>query len=62
PEGQKLKTLPRQMPESYEQWLDAQIYSRQALSTYANDKDLVFSLEKIKNRLILENMWKFVNL
>ncbi|KAH7924249.1 hypothetical protein BV22DRAFT_1035310 [Leucogyrophana mollusca] len=61
-EGQKLKALPRQMPEQYELWLDAQIYSRQASNSYANYKDLVFPLEKTKNRTILENMWKFINL
>lgn len=62
PEGEKLRTLPRQMPEQYEKWLDAQIYSKQASESYANFKDLIHPLERIKDPSVLDNMWKSINL
>ncbi|KAF9227359.1 hypothetical protein BS17DRAFT_775364 [Gyrodon lividus] len=62
PQGKKLNALPRQMPEQYEMWLDAQIYSKQALELYANFKDLISPLEKTKDGAVLDNMWRFINL
>ncbi|KAH0827858.1 hypothetical protein J3R83DRAFT_3485 [Lanmaoa asiatica] len=62
PQGEKLRTLPRQMPEQYERWLDAQIYSKQASESYANFKDLVNPLERTKDSPVFDNMWKFINL
>ncbi|KAG8213928.1 hypothetical protein J3R82DRAFT_10674 [Butyriboletus roseoflavus] len=62
PQGEKLKTLPRQMPEQYERWLDAQIYSKQASESYANFEDLITPLERTKDPSVLDNMWKFINL
>lgn len=62
PQGEKLRTLPRQMPEQYERWLDAQIYSKQASESYANFKDLINPLERTKDPSVLDNMWKFINL
>ena len=62
PQGEKLRTLPRQMPEQYERWLDAQIYSNQASESYANFKDLINPLERTKDPTVLDNMWKFINL
>lgn len=62
PQGEKLRTLPRQMPEQYETWLDAQICSNQASELYASFKDLINPLERTKDPSVLDNMWKFINL
>lgn len=62
PQGEKLKSLPRQMPEQYDRWLDAQIYSNKASESYANLKDLVNPLERTKDASVLDNMWKSINL
>lgn len=42
--------------------MDAQIDSEEAAGKYANFKDIIFPLEKTKNKVVLENMWKYVNL
>ncbi|KAN0091136.1 hypothetical protein V8E55_004702 [Tylopilus felleus] len=62
PQGEKLRTLPRQMPEQYDKWLDAQIYSNRASELYANFKDLINPLERTKDLSVLNDMWKFINL
>ncbi|KIK92133.1 hypothetical protein PAXRUDRAFT_830231 [Paxillus rubicundulus Ve08.2h10] len=62
PQGEKLKALPRPMPEQYEMWLDAQIYSKRASESYVSFKDLISPLEKTKDRTVLDNMWRFINL
>lgn len=59
--GNKMKQTPRKMPEQYEQWLDAQLYSQQASNTYANFKDLIFPLSRTEDKTVLEDMWKLVN-
>jgi hypothetical protein len=50
------------MPEDYEIWIDAQTDSEEAAGKYANFKDMVFPLEKTKEKVVLENLWKYVNL
>jgi hypothetical protein len=63
PEGDAWKKSTRtHIPEAYETWMDAQIDSEEAAGTYANFKDIIFPLEKTKNKVVLENMWKYVNL
>lgn len=59
--GEKMKQTARKMPEQYEKWLDAQIYSQQASNTYANFKDLVSPLHRTADKAVLEDMWKLVN-
>jgi len=61
-QGETMKQTPRKMPEQYEQWLDAQIYSQQASNYYANFKDIVFPLHRTDDRTVLENMWKHVDI
>ncbi|KAG2342475.1 hypothetical protein BDR05DRAFT_990338 [Suillus weaverae] len=61
PQGEKMKQTPRKMPEQYEQWLDAQIFSQQASNNYANFKDLVFPLNRTEDRTVLKDMWKYVD-
>ncbi|KAG1878280.1 hypothetical protein F4604DRAFT_1923849 [Suillus subluteus] len=61
PQGEKMKQTPRKMPEQYEQWLDAQIFSQQASNNYASFKDLVFPLSRTEDRTVLKDMWKHVD-
>lgn len=49
------------MPEEYESWIDAQIYSQRASSNIAF-KDLIFPLEKTRHESVLDSMWKNINL
>ena len=49
------------MPEEYESWIDAQIYSQRA-SNIITFKDLIFPLEKTRHKAVLESMWKNINL
>ena len=62
PEGDAWKQAPRQMPESFEAWVDAQIHSQEASNKFANYKDIVHPLEMSKKKHVLDNMWKYVNL
>lgn len=50
------------MPEEYEKWVDAQIISEEASKHTLNYKSIIFPLEKTKQKIVLENMWKCVNL
>jgi hypothetical protein len=49
------------MPEEYENWVDAQIYSQRA-SNNITFKDLIFPLEKTRHKVVLDSMWKNINL
>ncbi|KAG5647031.1 hypothetical protein DXG03_001401 [Asterophora parasitica] len=62
PDGEVWKSEPRQMPEEYEAWIDAQLYSERASGDCANFKDIIFPLEKTRTKGVLDNMWKYVNL
>jgi hypothetical protein len=61
PQGEKMRQTSRRMPEQYEQWLDAQIFSQQASNNYASFKDLVFPLSRTEDRSVLKDMWKHVD-
>ncbi len=50
------------MPEEYEDWFDAQIYSGKASEMFANFKDVIFPLEKTRKQAVLDTMWKNINL
>ena len=54
--------MSRQMPEEFERWVDASIYSQKASEIIGNFKDVIFPLEKTKNKTTLENMWKYINM
>lgn len=49
------------MPEDYEAWVDAQIFSAKASEEIANFKDLLYPLDKTRKKGILDNMWKFID-
>jgi hypothetical protein len=56
------KDQPREMPEEYEKWVDAQIISEEASKHIANYKDTISPLTKTRAKNVLETMWKCVNL
>ncbi|KAM6502070.1 hypothetical protein JOM56_002047 [Amanita muscaria] len=56
------KNTARAMPEKYEQWVDAQIYSAEASSKYANFTNLVNPLDKTKNPSVLKELWSKIEL
>ncbi|KAG6831829.1 hypothetical protein H0H87_003748 [Tephrocybe sp. NHM501043] len=62
PEGAEWKKESRQGSAEYEDWVDADIYSRKASTKFANYKDLISPLERTKSKVTLDNMWKYVNL
>lgn len=62
PEGEALKRLPRGMPDEYETWVDAQLFSAKASQQHANYKDVVFPLDRTKTKQTLDTMWRYVNL
>ncbi|GBE81159.1 hypothetical protein SCP_0308850 [Sparassis crispa] len=61
PEGETWKKETRKMPEEFEDWADAQIFSARASEKYANYADMIFPLEKTKSRHVLDNMWRQVD-
>ncbi|KIO10195.1 hypothetical protein M404DRAFT_21860 [Pisolithus tinctorius Marx 270] len=61
PEREKLKALPRKMPERYELWLDAQFYSKQASECYDNFKDIISPLEATRDQAVLDQLWGVVD-
>ncbi|KAF8904426.1 hypothetical protein CPB84DRAFT_1727744 [Gymnopilus junonius] len=61
PEGEEWKKQSRQMPEDYEKWVDAQLYSEKASSLFASFKDIIFPLEKTRRQNVLDDMWKQIN-
>lgn len=61
-EGEALKRLPHAMPDEYETWVDAQLFSAKASQQYANYKDIIFPLERTQTKQTLDTMWRYVNL
>ncbi|KIM69786.1 hypothetical protein SCLCIDRAFT_1208320 [Scleroderma citrinum Foug A] len=62
PEGAKLKASPRKMPERYELWLDAQIYSKKASESYEKFQDIINPLESTRSQAVLDRMWKAIDM
>ena len=61
-EGETLKRLPHSMPDEYETWIDAQLFSANASQQCADYKDVIFPLERTKTKQTLDTMWRYVNL
>jgi hypothetical protein len=61
PGGEQWKQSPREMPEQYEKWVDAQLFSERAANEFPNSKNVLWPLEETKKAPVLENMWKHVN-
>jgi hypothetical protein len=60
-EEEPWKSQPRQMPEEYESWVDAQIFSLQASNMFTNFKDMIDPLYKTKRKSNLDNLWKQID-
>ncbi|EPQ57181.1 hypothetical protein GLOTRDRAFT_39174 [Gloeophyllum trabeum ATCC 11539] len=56
----QLKNTPRNMPEEYENWVDAQLFSDKAAKDLSI-KSYVFPLERTKTKQGLEMLWKTIN-
>jgi hypothetical protein len=51
------------MPEEYEKWVDAQLFSERASREYANFQNLLVPIDvELKKPHVIETIWKFVNL
>ncbi|KAG6885905.1 hypothetical protein C0993_007923 [Termitomyces sp. T159_Od127] len=62
PDGDVWKAEPRELPADYKRWTIAQFRSREASDKYVNFEKLIFPLEKTKTKVVLDNMWKYVNI
>lgn len=61
PDGEKWKKEARKMPEPYESWVDAQIYSKEASELWNNYIDTVFPLEKTRKKEVLNKVWSIID-
>ena len=59
PEGEAWKKEPRELPESYEAWVDAQIFSARATAMWDVYSDLIFPLENTLKRSVLDQFWTY---
>ena len=59
PEGEKWKQEQRKMPEAYEAWVDAQIFSAQATALWDVYSDLIFPLEATTKRSVVDQFWTY---
>ena len=48
------------MPEAYEAWVDAQIFSKEAAGLWEVYSDLIYPLEKTKRKAVLDQFWQYV--
>ncbi|KAF7980729.1 hypothetical protein HWV62_36739 [Athelia sp. TMB] len=55
------KEQPREMPEEYEKWVDAQMYSEEAAKHVENYQDVIKPITKTKQKAVLDTMWKCIN-
>ena len=49
-------------PEDFEAWADAQIFSLEAVQEYPKFKEMIYPLTEAKNKNVIQDLWKFVNL
>ena len=61
PDGDKWKQSPREMPEPYEKWVDAQIHSETASNKFANFQDIIRPIERTQRAPVLTSLWKRIN-
>ncbi|KAI0062875.1 hypothetical protein BV25DRAFT_1855093 [Artomyces pyxidatus] len=62
PDGEKWRKLPRESPEEFIRWVEAQSSSDEASKTFeANGLDIIFPLENTKKRNVLDMMWRRIN-
>ena len=61
PEGKQWKKEPRQMPEEYENWVDAQIFSKEAAALWPYYVDTVFPLDQTRKKPVLDKVWQIID-
>ena len=49
-------------PDDFEAWADAQIFSLEAVQEYPKFKEMIYPLAEAKNKNVIQDLWKFVNL
>ena len=49
-------------PEEFEAWSDAQLFSVLASQEYPKFKDMIYPIEEVQNKIVLKDMWRFINL
>ena len=57
PHGNEWKKEPRQLPEAYEEWIDAQLFSKDASDRWPTFADLIYPLDKTSKKSTLDVMW-----
>lgn len=61
-EGTKWMQEPREKPDEYLDWEDAQIFSLHASKEIDSFKALLVPLTETKKKHVLETVWKYINL
>lgn len=61
PEGEEWEKEPRTTTQEYDDWIDAQFYSREVSDKFANFKDVIFPLEKTKKQPNLDKLWEIID-
>ncbi|KAI0696691.1 hypothetical protein BC835DRAFT_1271539 [Cytidiella melzeri] len=63
PEGEAWKKEERQMPEEFEKWVDAQLFSEKASRENANFQNMLVPIDiELKKAHVVETVWKYINL
>ena len=64
PEGEKWKKTNGELdhPQEYEDWLDAQAMPSHMKLYVSNWKDMIYPLEKARSRVVLDDMWYYINI
>ena len=57
PHGNEWKKETRQLPEAYEEWIDAQLFSKEASDRWLTFADLIYPLDKTSKKSTLDMMW-----
>uniref|UniRef100_A0A8H8CPI7 Uncharacterized protein n=1 Tax=Psilocybe cubensis TaxID=181762 RepID=A0A8H8CPI7_PSICU len=61
PEGEAWLKSPRQMPDEYEAWIDAQIYSSRASELFSSFKDTIYPLERTRRPEVIDKLWNQID-
>ncbi|KAI0645959.1 hypothetical protein C8Q79DRAFT_967138 [Trametes meyenii] len=61
PESEQWEKETRQMPESYENWVDAQIFSQEASELWPFYVDTVYPLDNTRKMGVLKTVWDIID-
>ncbi|KAI0093110.1 hypothetical protein BDY19DRAFT_989781 [Irpex rosettiformis] len=63
PEGEQWKKEERKVPEDFEKWVDAQLFSERASREYSNFQNMLIPIDtELVKAHVVETIWKYVNL